>query len=204
MSLSFVMGILLLPSQISSAKDMAILSNRVNLAHAAARAGVLEHPYIGATLSHPLLINNINMVKISDAFLRSHQLGYFHALQIFRLDQDWHLPTTSAPADTLPACANDIQMHFDSEKKVWTVQGHLLTNKTTSASDFIIVHQEKIIGFGVPVRPDGNLLPFSQIPAELQQFRAFVLESRTHHNNPFYIYGLTDEQVVCRQQALDF
>ena len=204
LSLGLVMGIVLLPSQISSAKDMAILSNRVNLAHTAARAGVLDHPYIGATLSHPLLVNNINMVKIVDPFLRSHQLGYFHALQTFRLDQDWHLPTTSALTDTLPACANNVQLHFDSEKKVWTVQGHLLTNKTEPASDFIIVHQEKIIGFGLPVRPEGNLLPFSQMPAELQQFRAFVLESRIQHNNPFYIYGLTDGQAVCRQQALVF
>jgi len=70
--------LLLLPHQYSKASEMAWLSSRVEMAHTAATVGITDINTIAATLSHPLLMDNKNLVEAHNDFLREYGLGYFN------------------------------------------------------------------------------------------------------------------------------
>ncbi len=192
--LALLISFFLLPAQFKSAQEMAILSNRVQLAHTAARAGALDIPYVGATLSHPLLMNNINMVKSSDPFLRSRQLGYFHPFP------QWVVGTESSTGDTgtLPACSGSIHPVLDSELGVWTFQS-MLTHAFSTITDIALLQQRQLIGFGVPIRPEGSLLPLGIIPTDNRVFRAFAVSTRIVPHQPLTVLGFTADRLVCAQ-----
>lgn len=184
-----LLGWHLLPTQLSSAREMAILSNRVNLAHAAARAGVLEHPYIAATLSHPLIRNKINSVKDNDPFLRSHQLGYFRHLPQFA-------PGLPLDAGSLPACTGSANMQRNDAAGAWLIEGQLLHDGQT-VPDVVVVQDNKIVGLGLLTRPEGFLLPITWQPAADSHFRAFATTASLQPALPVTVTGVRDGIAVC-------
>ncbi len=69
--------LLLFPHQYNSARDMAWLSSRVHIAHTAAMTNITDIKTVAATLSHPLLMDNKNLVATHHDFLQQNRLGYF-------------------------------------------------------------------------------------------------------------------------------
>ena len=181
----------LLPSQLSSAKSMVVLSSRVQQAHTAARAGVLEPPYILATLSHPLIKNKINSVKDNDAFLRSHILGYFQYLPEFALGNQ--LPVTA-----IPSCIGHASATLDNKANAWIINGQLLINDHQAATDVVIAQQNIIRGLGILVGADDSLLPASQQNAQQSRFRAFAHEKNLETNKPITLFGIRNGIVQCQ------
>jgi len=179
-----------LPAQLSSAKSMVVLSSRVQQAHTAARAGVLEPPYILATLSHPLIKNKINSVKDNDHFLRSYALGYFQHLPQFALGH--HLPA----ADT-PPCLGQASATLDNEAHAWVLNGQLLINDHQAATDVVIAQQGIIKGLGILVGSDDSLLPASWQDAQQNHFRAFAHEKNLEANKPITLFGIRNGAVQC-------
>ena len=185
-----VFGCYLLPTQLVSARDMVILSQRVNLAHTAARAGVLEPPYILATLSYPLIKNGINSVKDNDAFLRSHELGYFRQLPQFSLDKKVEVN------NTLVSCAGYTSMQLDEVTHSWIIDGQLLADGKP-VSDIILLKNNIVMGIGTQVGSDNSLLPLIWQPAETSRFRAFVRADHMQNNEPLIALGIANNQVLC-------
>ncbi|HSC76131.1 MAG TPA: hypothetical protein VLB90_07845 [Pseudomonadales bacterium] len=185
-----IFGCYLLPTQTVSARDMVMLSQRVNLAHTAARAGVLEPPYILATLSYPLIKNGINSVKDNDVFLRSNNLGYFRKLPQFALDAK---PDISA---TLPICSGYASMLFDEDASSWIVDGQLLADGKAS-SDIALLQNGSVVGIGTSVGADDSLLPTIWQPAESSHFRAFVHANHLQASEPLIAVGILNEQAQC-------
>jgi hypothetical protein len=193
-------GLFLLLAQMASAHNMAQLSRSVNLSHTAARAAVLEFPYINATLSYPLLKNKINSVKDNDNFLRSEKLGYFQTLQQYLLDS--HIPNDQ----TLPACTGSASITRDNDTGTVVIDGNLRFNHQTVVD--IVVLQPlpqnsaantdwTIVGFGLLLRPENNLLPLSWQPADESRFRAFVRTDRLRADTPLSLLGIRDSAAAC-------
>lgn len=185
-----IYGCYLLPSQPVSARDMVMLSQRVNLAHTAARASVLEPPYITATLSYPLIKNGINSVKDNDAFLRSNSLGYFRKLPPFALD------TKPEISGTLPVCTGYASMRFDENARSWIVDGQLLADGK-AASDIALLQHGSVVGIGTSVGADDSLLPTTWQPAESSRFRAFAHADHLQVSEPLIAVGILNEQAQC-------
>ncbi len=187
-------GAYLLPAQLTSARDMAILSHRVNLAHAAARAAVLEPPYINASLSHPLIKNNINSVKDNDAFLRANLLGYFRHLPAFALDARPSLPPG------LPACAGHVVGELDANTGTWLLNGQLLADGKP-LPDIVVLQDGNVRGHGVLLRPENHLGPLAWQAAAASRFRAFARSDRVDAQQPLQLLGLQHGQVRCSLAA---
>jgi hypothetical protein len=185
-----IYGCYLLPAQPVSARDMVMLSQRVNLAHTAARAGVLEPPYITATLSYPLIKNGINSVKDNDTFLRSHALGYFQKLPRFALDMKPEI------GSTLPTCSGYANMQFDEDARSWIIDGQLLADGT-AASDIALLQSGSIVGIGTSIGADDSLLPPAWQPAESSRFRAFAQADHLLVSEPLFAVGIIDGQAQC-------
>jgi hypothetical protein len=185
-----VFGCYLLPTQFVSARDMVILSQRVNLAHTAARAGVLEPPYILATLSYPLIKNDINSVKDNDTFLRSHQLGYFRQLPQFSLDKKVEANYT------LLSCSGYTSLQLDEATQSWIIDGQLLADGKP-VSDIILLQNNIVMGIGTQVGSDNSLLPAIWQPAETSRFRAFARADHMQSNEPLIALGIANNQVLC-------
>lgn len=185
-----IYGCYLLPSQSSSARDMVMLSERVNLAHTAARAGVLDPPFITATLSYPLIKNGINSVKDNDAFLRSQKLGYFRQLPQFALDSK---PDIS---NTLPACTGNANMQFDEGTRTWVVDGQLLADGK-AATDIALLQDGNVVGLGKLVGADDSLLPAVWQPAATSRFRAFAHADNLLVSEALIAVGILNGQAQC-------
>lgn len=185
-----VFGCYLLPTQLVSARDMALLSHRVNLAHTAARAGVLDPPYISSTLSHPLIKNGINSVKDNDNFLRSHQLGYFR--------QQPHFPLDSQPlvSTALPACEGYANIKLDATSTSWLIDGQLLADNKP-ARDIVLLQSGTVIGLGTLLRPANFLLPLDWQLAADSHFRAFARPDRLQTHLAVTLLGIRNQQAVC-------
>lgn len=186
----FVYGCYFFPTQLVSAKSMVTLSQRVNLAHTAARAGILEPPYILATLSYPLIKNGINSVKDNDTFLRSHELGYFRHLPQFSLNKKVDVNKT------LPSCAGYTSLQLDEVTHSWIIDGQLLANEKP-VSDIILLQNNIVIGIGTQVGFDNSLLPPVWQPAETSRFRAFAHADYMQDNESVTALGITGNQVLC-------
>lgn len=180
----------LLPTQLKSAHEMSALGNRVNLAHTAARAGVLEVAYVSSTLSHPLLKNHINAVKDNDTFLREYKLGYFQHLQQFSLD------TSVQVAHSLPACEGNAQVTPDIERQTWLVDGKLVFGEQ-ALSDIVLLQRDKVVGLGALSRPEDSLLPLEKQAAEQSRFRAFARMDRMEKNTTTTMVGVSNSIPVC-------
>ncbi|HQQ63974.1 MAG TPA: hypothetical protein PLF22_10430 [Pseudomonadales bacterium] len=180
----------LLPAQLKSAHDMSILADRVNQAHTAARAGVLEPAYINSTLSYPLIKNRINSVKDNDTFLREYQLGYFQHLQEFRLDNTVQIEAT------LPVCDGNAHLTRDTERQTLLVDGSLLYLGNV-LPDMALIQEQKVIGLGTLLRPDDSLLPLAAQPAEQSRFRAFARLDKIEAAYALLIIGIQDHKAVC-------
>lgn len=185
-----IFGCYLLPAQVTSAREMGILSHRVNLAHAAARAGVLEPPYILASLSHPLIKNNINSVKDNDHFLRNQQLGYFRHLPALALGNNVALP----PA--LPACTGTASFQRDDKSSTWLADGLLLLDGKP-LTDVILLQDNRVAGIGILMRPEGFLLPLAWQPAADSRFRAFARKDHLATEQPVTLLGISDSRPAC-------
>ena len=185
-----IYGCYLLPSQPDSARDMVMLSERVNLAHTAARAGVLDPPFITATLSYPLIKNGINSVKDNDAFLRSHGLGYFRQLPQFALDKKTDI------SNTLPVCTGNANMQFDEGTRSWIIDGQLLIDGK-AATDIALLQNSNVVGIGRLAGADDSLLPSTWQPAETSRFRAFAHADHLLVSEPLIAVGILDGQAQC-------
>lgn len=179
------------PAQPVSAKNMVILSQRVNLAHTAARASVLEPPHILATLSYPLIKNSVNSVKDNDSFLRSHRLGYFQHLPGFSLEQTLQIP------EGLPDCAASTNLQHDSETRSLVIDGQALADNT-AVSDVILLQGNTVVGLGTAIGSDDSLLPTTWQPATASRFRAFASTQYIDRQKPLILLGILNEQPVCR------
>jgi hypothetical protein len=184
-------GSYLLPSQLTSARDMVILSTRVNLAHTAARAGVLSPPYITSTLSYPLIKQGINSVKDNDSFLRSHSLGYFQHLQEFALGK----PITIS--DTLPACTGYVDLQYKEEADSWIANGQMLAGNHT-VTDIIFVQDNTVVGLGMLFGSDDSLLPPVWQAADTSRFRGFMRGDKLQSDKPLIAAGLLVSKIICR------
>jgi hypothetical protein len=181
----------LAPAQLKSAHEMSVLSNRVNLAHTAARAGVLDMAYVSGTLSYPLIKNNINSVKDNDTFLREYRLGYFQHLQEFMLDN------TVQIASTLPACDGHVHAARDNERQTWLLDGKL-TYQDKPMSDMVLVQNKKVVGLGMLLRPENSLLPLTEQSANESAFRAYAQLDKFDPTNSTVIIGVLDKLTICQ------
>jgi len=190
-------SIFLLPSQMSSARDMVILSSRVNQAHTAARAGVLEQPYITVSLSYPLIKNGINSVKDNDKFLRSHSLGYFQHLPQFAVDKNYEID------QNLPACTGYTAKKVDENTDSLSIDGRLL-HQGKPVTDIILLQKNNVIGVGTLVGSDESLLPPAWQDADSSRFRAFMRADRIQTNeiqtgeNQIFALGVMNHEPVCQ------
>lgn len=185
-----IYGCYLLPAQYTSALGMVMLSERVNLAHTAARAGVLDPPFITPTLSYPLIRKGINSVKENDDFLRSHELGYFRQLPQFALDKKIDL------SNTLQACVGNANMQFDEGTRSWIIDGQLLVGGE-AASDIALLQNGNVVGLGRLVGADDSLLPPKWQPADTSRFRAFAHADHLLVSEPLIAVGILDGQAQC-------
>lgn len=181
----------LLPTQPVSAKSMVILSSRVHLAHTAARAGVLEPPYILATLSYPLIKNNINSVKDNDIFLRSHSLGYFQHLPQFSLGN--RLSITNAPP-----CTGDVSSRLDTKAQAWIFDGQLLIHEQQAATDIVITQNSIIKGLGILIGADDSLLPATRQDVQQTRFRAFAHQTALNQDTETILWGIRKSIIQCQ------
>lgn len=181
----------LLPTQLTSAKSMVVLSSRVQQAHTAAHAGVLELPYVSATLSYPLLKNKINTVKDNDVFLRSHSLGYFQHLPQFSLGE--RLSITHAPS-----CTGNVSSRLDTTAQAWIFDGQLLIHAQQAATDIVITQDNIIKGLGILIGADDSLLPITLQNTQETRFRAFANGTALQQNTPITLWGVRDNSVQCQ------
>ena len=186
----------LLPAQLPAASAIEILSNRVQLAHTAARSGAVEMPYVGSTLSHPLATNNINMVKLSDPFLRQNRLGYFNPDREVQIGSAW-----KSEIGDIPACSQNIQASLDDITQSWTIHGNI-SIKTLFPERFILVKQSVVVGFGLAVRPEGFLLPLRLLTEDKRFFRAFATLDNAPATSQISLVGQHNNQTVCQQAVL--
>ena len=180
-----------LPAQPVSAKSMVVLSSRIQQAHTAARAGVLEPPYILATLSHPLIKNKINSVKDNDTFLRSHSLGYFQHLPQFSIGKQ--LTITEEPA-----CLGNISPRLDNTAQAWIFDGQLLIDDQNPATDILITQGETIKGLGILLGSDDSLLPATQQTAQQSRFRAYAHQQALNPSQPITLLGIYNNTTQCQ------
>ena len=179
------------PTQIVSANNMVVLSSRVQQAHTAARAGVLEPPYILATLSHPLIKNKINSVKDNDAFLRSHTLGYFQHLPQFALG-------TLIASTAINTCTGNVSSRLDHAALAWIFHGQLLLANQQAATDIVLVQNETIQGLGILVGSDNSLLPATLQDAQQSRFRAYAHQHALNPDQPVTLLGVRDDTIQCQ------
>jgi hypothetical protein len=189
---SLVFTFFLLPAQLTSAKNMVTLSTRVNLAHTAARAGVLDFPYIQATLSYPLIKNKINSAKDNDTFLRDYKLGYFQHLKKFSLHN--HVSKTNK----LPACQGHTTLKYDETTQSWLIDGQLFISTDKPASDIALVQQDNVIGLGTLIGADNSFLPPSWQTPSQSHFRAFINAHNLTPQNPIELLGISEGNAQCK------
>lgn len=182
----------LLPAQHSSAHDMVILSSRVHLAHTAARSGVLELPNVQATLSHPLIKNNINAVKNNDAFLRSQQLGYFQTLPAFALGK------TIDNSDKLPLCNGSISLQLDEENNSMIISGQLTGKDDAFLNDLLLVQNNTVVGLGITTGSDDSFLPVPQQDHSQWHFRTYANSKNLLSDAAITLLGVHANTVQCQ------
>ncbi len=182
----------LLPVQTISAKNMVMQSVRVNLAHTAARAGVLEPPYILATLSYPLIKNKINSVKDNDNFLRSHTLGYFQYLPQYALGK-----VVSAPSNTAN-CTGYTTYSVNTEAQAWILEGQLTTPDNIAVTDILVTQNHTIKGLGTLIGSDNSFLPKTLQPAKQSQFRAFANINSINTSESTLLLGIKGGIILCQ------
>jgi hypothetical protein len=190
MAWTITFGCYLLPAQPVSAENMVMLSQRVNLAHTAARSGVLEPPFISASLSYPLIKNGINSVKDNDVFLRSNTLGYFQKLPEFALDKKIKTLTN------LPSCTGYTSIQLDTTSSTHVIDGQLL-NDGKPVTDIVLLQNSKVIGLGMLVGSDNSILPPVWQPPQSSRFRAFISADHLQPGETLIALGITGKQVLC-------
>lgn len=184
---------LLLPAQWQAAREMGSLSNRVHLAHTAARSGLLALPYVSGTLSHPLLQQKLNMVEIMDPFLRERRLGYFLSPHIGQVGD--------APPDilSLPDCN---MMLIDKQARhtdglQWVMA---LSADSPTLLQLQLVQSDRIIGFGQLLRQEGDLAPLSWQTGDARRLVAYTNHRMIDPRQPLQAIGLNGGQSVCQQR----
>ncbi len=180
----------MLPAQLEGARNLADLSNRVNVSHTAARAGVLAMDYVRNSLSYPLIKNGINSVKDNDTFLRSQHLGYFHYLPAYSLD------TRPADPGALPACMGNAIPTLDQTNAAWVIEGQLL-HEQQPVADLIILQNDQVVGLGTLLRPPGHLMPLHWQEPDSSRFKAFVRADKLQTALDVQLLGLVDSKPAC-------
>jgi hypothetical protein len=135
----------------TGATEMGWLSSRVRMAHTAAINNINDIRSVAGTLSHPLLMNNRNLVAEHHRFLKEHQLGYFNTPESQLLDT-----LLDPPAGQSVTCELSLQ-------KVNQGQGfYKLTGEFTGFHpDSVLVTDKNrlVIGIGRSFREKGDILP---------------------------------------------
>lgn len=124
----------------------------------------------------------------------------FETTGVFSPLPQWVVGTESSTGDTgtLPACSGSIHPVLDSELGVWTFQS-MLTHAFSTITDIALLQQRQLIGLGVPIRPEGSLLPLGIIPTDNRVFRAFAVSTRIVPHQPLTVLGFTADRLVCAQ-----
>jgi len=146
--------IFLLPHQYRAANEMAWLSSRVTQAHSAAMADITDIKTVAATLSHPLLMDNKNMVAKHHNFLKQNQLGFYqHPLakqfgQALNISSSALCPITVTSIEALQSPGH-FRIKGRSTQDINLAKGLLLLND-----------DNKVVGLGREHKPKGEFLPF--------------------------------------------
>lgn len=146
--------LLLLPHQQKNAEEMAWLGSRVTIAHTAATVGITNIDVIAATLSHPLLMDNKNLVDKHNDFLRQERLGYFSDESAF-----YFLAGTperfSAPINRNQHCSGKLTSIeiLSNHPAQYRLRGDArLENGDLPSHILVLDRQEMVIGLGKPHR----------------------------------------------------
>lgn len=186
---------LLAPAQWASATAMADLSNRVHLAHMAARASVTGIRYASATLSYPLLQQNINQVANMDAFLRERRLGYFLVPSIGQVGDRASDATTA-----LPDCG--LQYRNTAQRDDSGYEYHF--SQTANAPPLLqtqLLQNGVVTGFGQMNRPTAWLLPLLRLPAAQRDMVVFSRHA-LHAGDAIQLTGWLNDEAVCQQTVI--
>lgn len=146
--------LLLLPHQQKNAEEMAWLDSRVTIAHTAATVGITNIDVIAATLSHPLLIDNKNLVDKHNNFLRQERLGYFSDESAFYflagtpkpfgdpVNRNQHCGGKLTSIEILSDHPAQYRLRGDAQLENGDLPSHIL----------VLDKQEMVIGLGKPHR----------------------------------------------------
>lgn len=161
----------LVPHQYRAAKEMAWLSSRVQQAHSAAMVNITDMKTISATLSHPLLKDNKNMVAKHQRFLKENTLGFYqheHAQQFSKPFKGKIIHTE---------CPSQIQsIQPMTEAGQYKILGHSTTTNQANNEFLFVDNQSIVIGLARRHRLKENFLPLSY-PQRQQPWIGFI-------NNP--------------------
>lgn len=188
-----LMLLLLAPAQMPAAVSMADLSNRVQLAHTAARADVTGLRYVSATLSYPLLQHNINQVANMNAFLRTQHLGYFLSPSVGQIND------STPNANPLPDCQLRYQETLKRDDSGSEMRFVSRTDDAPQPLQLQLLQLEQPIGLGQALRPAGWLLPLAWLPAHQREFAVF---SPLHQgSDPLQLVGWLAGKPICQQSV---
>ncbi|MCB1615592.1 MAG: hypothetical protein KDI30_06225 [Pseudomonadales bacterium] len=187
--------IMLLPYQIESAKEAATLSNRVYTSHTALVSGVTHIKAARGTLSHPLLINKVNMVQTHYQFLKQEMLGPFNDWPAQLMDQTLSMKTSTGCKGSIFSIERVSEADPYSGYKL---KGRAINTQTEQPyKHLLIVDPDKnIIGLGRLDRKQGWLGLLEKQQPEKSTWTGFMPSSKPI--TKIEIYALNnDKQTSC-------
>jgi hypothetical protein len=170
----FAALLLLMPHQLSSATEMAWLSSRVTRAHTAAMIGITDMDTIAATLSHPLLMDNKNLVAKHNDFLRQQRLGYFSYPESIWFHTDQNNRVLNQTIESSAACSATVTQVKLLKPGQFRLEGRATVAGRPTTDMLLVDNQQKIIGYARDMRQKGEFRPLTWRNPENTHWVGFI------------------------------